>query len=134
MSKAVFIICLLALAGAAQSPTRLFEVRSGGSTQTSIVFRDAAGKEVVIDAFARLGNYQDTIGGRPNPQTKEQFFNSELQQFIRDRVAAARHQIAAENAHKGVDESDLPPRPGAAPTPTPAPVPTLLTPRVRRTP
>lgn len=123
MKKTIILICTLVIFGAAQPPTKLFDVRGGGATQTNIVYRDAAAKDLVIDAFCTLGSYQDTISGLPNPQTRQQFFNNELQQIIRDKVAALRHQVAAAAAHIGVDETDLPSR--VTPTPTPTPVPAL---------
>lgn len=97
-------------------PTKAYDVRQGNQSvdsdstvyprATLIVFRDNAAKEMVIEAFAKLGSYQETINGQPNPQSKQGFFNSELQAFIKERVRDARSRTAHEAV--SIDASDLP--------------------------
>ena len=81
-------------------PNKLFDVRNGNNAvdsdatvyprATIIVFKDNAAKQTVMDAFALLGNYSATLpDGSPNPQSDQQFFNKELQQFIKERVRQA---------------------------------------------
>lgn len=94
---------------------KLFDVRNGNDADRNgtqyphailIAFKDSAAKAEVIEAFAKMGSYQDTINGQPNPQSKNQFFRHELQRYIRDRVVAARDREARESIV--VDETDLP--------------------------
>jgi UTP:GlnB (protein PII) uridylyltransferase len=97
--------------------TKLFDVRNangavdGATTYpqaTIVAFKDATARTNVLDAFALMGSYQDVIDGAPNPQTKQQFFNKELQQFIKDRVRQARDRTAQAAAAAAAVTTDLP--------------------------
>lgn len=93
-------------------PTKLFDVRQGNQSvdadatvyprATLIVFRDNAAKDAVIDAFC------DKFGFVPSgEQTKQQFFNSHLQNHIRaiyrEQKAAAAGLVAAKTAGDAAD-------------------------------
>jgi len=57
-------------------------------------------KTKILNNFCAKHNYQDTINGAPNPQTKVQFFNQVVSEFIRDAVvsqAAETDAITARN-------------------------------------
>ena len=110
----VLLISVLGI-GNAQPPAKLFDVRNGNGVidgantdafATLIVFKDQASKQSVIDAFCKVGGWQALIGGVANPQSKPQFFHSELQKMIRDRVIQGRGQTAHEAVV--VDTSDIP--------------------------
>lgn len=118
----------------AQVPTRLFDVRNGnGLTENSvtynratyIAFKDNAAKDAVIDAICAMGGYQATVpnpaydpkvqGSQPtiaNPQTKQQFYNKRIEQFLRDNYRAWKTSVA-EKAAKATAEAaadaELPP-------------------------
>jgi len=109
---ALAVICL------AQRPVKLFDVRNGGTTATTIEYRDATAKQQVIDAFAAARGYQDTIPDPANPgqvianpQTKQQFFNAALTQFLRDtyktQTVKATLDAQTKAVQKTVDD-DLP--------------------------
>lgn len=117
--KKLFLLLLLALtliqapSFEAQIPTRLFNVQSGNGAvengvtytrATLIAFKDNASKDAVIDAVCVMGGYQDTIDGQPNPQSKQQFFNERIEQFLRDNYKAAKIS-AAEKAAKATAEA-----------------------------
>lgn len=41
-------------------------------------------KQGIVDAFCKIYKYQETINGKPNPQTKKEFTLSKIQGFITD--------------------------------------------------
>lgn len=122
------------IAEPAQIPTRLFAVRNGngltesGTTYTRatyIAFKDNTSKDALIDAVCAMGGYQATVpnpaydpnveGSQPtipNPQTKQQFFNKRIEQFLRDNYRAWKTSVA-EKAAKATAEAaadaELPP-------------------------
>jgi len=103
----ILFVVLFSISVIAQAPTRLFEVRNGGATTTSIEYKDAIAKQAVVDAFCEIGSWTSNLtDAQGRPVTKQQFFNQELQAIIRDRVRAAR----ARTAQKAIviDDSDLP--------------------------
>lgn len=101
---------------------KLFDVRNGNNATigtdtyvnaTIIGYQNGSGKQKVIDAFCKVGGYQDNIPDPsnpeqtiPNPMSRQQFFNRELTQFIKDRIRHARSVTAIEAIV--VDETDLP--------------------------
>lgn len=109
--KIITLALLLCVASvAAQAPAKLFDARSGGATSTVIEFRDADAKIAVIDAFASAGGWLPNLtNGNGQPISKQQFFNRELNAYIRERVIAARRD--AELKKVAVDETDLPEKP-----------------------
>lgn len=122
--KRLFILCLILAAPlAAQAPTKLFDVRNGGATATTIEYKDAAGKATVIDAFCAAYGYAAKVpnpafdGTKPedpvsnpttidNPQSKQQFFNRHLTGYLRGIVENQRGEV--ERKKITVDTSDLP--------------------------
>lgn len=118
----------------AQVPTRLFDVRNGNGLTidsvtynhaTYIAYKDKASKDAMIDAICAMGGYQATVpnpaydpnvgGSQPtiaNPQTKQQFYNKRIEQFLRDNYRAWKTS-AAEKAAKATAEAaadaELPP-------------------------
>jgi hypothetical protein len=130
--KKLFLLVLLAIALVqapsfdAQIPQKLFDVRNGNGLvengvtyprATYIAFKDNAAKDAIIDAFALMRGYQDTVpnpaynpaveGSQPtipNPQSKQVFFNKAIEQFIRDTYKAAK-VTAAEKAAKATAEA-----------------------------
>lgn len=105
-----FLFTFLILAsfglGAVAQKAKIFDVRNGGATSTTIEYPDAASKQAVIDAFCDLGSYSG-VDKDGNPITKQQFFNRELTAIISEKVKRNRHRIA-ESQKPVVDESDLP--------------------------
>jgi hypothetical protein len=112
------LIALLAVFAIAQKPTKLFDVRNGGTTATTIEFRDASAKQAVIDAFAVARGYQVTIADPqnagqliPNPQSKQQFFNAALTRFVNDTYKPQALKLASEAQIKAIEKTisdDLP--------------------------
>lgn len=112
------VLVTFSLFALAQKPVKLWDVRSGGATATTIEFRDASAKQSVIDAFATARGYQDTIadpqnaGQRiANPQSKQQFFNAALTQFVRDVYRQQAVKLASETQTKAIEKTiddDLP--------------------------
>jgi hypothetical protein len=98
-------------------PTKLFDVQNGNGAvldvtyprATLIAFKDNASKDAVIDAFAAMGGYQDTVPDGngstiPNPQTKQQFYTKRITQFIRDTYKSYKISVA-EKAAKATAET-----------------------------
>jgi hypothetical protein len=138
--KKLFLLILLTIALVqvpsyeAQVPTRLFDVRNGNGLTidsvthnhaTYIAFKDKASKDAMIDAICAMGGYQATVpnpaydpnvgGSQPtiaNPQTKQQFYNKRIEQFLRDNYRAWKTSVA-EKAAKATAEAaadaELPP-------------------------
>ncbi len=107
----------------AQAPTKLFDIRNGGPTSTTIEYKDAASKSAVIDTFADLFNYTSKVPNpafdstKPenpttnpstidNPQSKQQFFNRHLTTYLRSHIQEARTR--AEQRKVTVPVDDLP--------------------------
>jgi hypothetical protein len=106
-------------------PTKLFDVQNGNGAvldvtyprATLIAFKDNASKDAVIDAFAAMGGYQDTVPNPaydpavpgstptiPNPQSKQQFYTKRVTQFIRDTYKSYKISVA-EKAAKATAET-----------------------------
>jgi len=108
MRRFIFTLLVIAsfgLAAVAQK-AKIFDVRNGGATSTTIEYPDAASKQAVIDAFCAEGSYNG-VDKDGNPITKQQFFHRELTTIISEKVKRNRHRIA-ESQKPVVDESDLP--------------------------
>lgn len=104
---AILFLLLFSVSVAAQAPTKLFDVRNGGPTSTTIEYKDAASKQAVVDAFCELGSWTaDLKDAQGNPVTRQQFFHRELQAIIRDRIRQARAQVAQKAVV--VNDRDLP--------------------------
>lgn len=117
MKKTLTFAFLILIVGAstAQTPTKLFDVRNGngavlsGVTYTDatlIPYKDAASKQAVIDAFC------DRFGFVPGgPQTKQQFFNAQVTNYIRqvyrEQKAASAAAAASKTAGDAAD-AELP--------------------------
>lgn len=122
MKKLLFLIAFLAFPLTAQVPTRLFDVRNGNgivdganayAAATYIAYKDAASKNKIIDAFCAAYGYQTTIGGQPNPQSKQAFYNQQLTRFIKEVYKAQLVKAAAETAGKNAGDSadaEVPPQ------------------------
>lgn len=112
--KSIVIWLVLVLAVGAQTPTRLFDVRNGGATTIMIEFKDAAAKTALINAFAEQRGYQAEIDSPqegvakiPNPQTKAQFFNKQMEAFLRETYKANSVEKARATAGKAAaDKAD----------------------------
>lgn len=118
--KKLFLLLLLTFALVqvpsyeAQVPTKLFDVRSGNglvesgttySRATYIAFKDNASKDAIIGAFCLMRGYQATVPDPanpgstiPNPQSKQQFFNKAIEQFLRDTYKASKVHAAEQSA------------------------------------
>lgn len=100
---------------APQGPNKLFDVRNnvgGASVLTYIAFKDAAAKDKVVDAFAREYGYQAQIPDPvnpgqtiANPQSKTQFFNQRLTQYLKEVVKADAIKQAATAATKTASDT-----------------------------
>lgn len=105
-----FIFTLLVIVsfglGAVAQKAKIFDVRNGGTTSTTIEYTDATSKQAVIDAFCDLGSYNG-VDKDGSPITRQQFFHRELTAIISEKVKRNRQRIA-ESQKPVVDESDLP--------------------------
>lgn len=108
MKRFILILSFLFLfgLGAIAQKAKVFDVRNGGTTNTTIEYLDAASKQAVIDAFCAEGSYNG-VDKDGNSITKQQFFHRELTAIISEKVRRNRHRIA-ESQKPPVDESDLP--------------------------
>lgn len=94
-------------------PTKSFDVQNGNGAVldvtyprgTFIAYKDNASKNAIEDAFATMRGYQATIPDPanpsntiPNPQSKQQFFQKSVEQFIRDTYKASKVSAAANTA------------------------------------
>jgi hypothetical protein len=61
----------------------------------------------IVDALCATYNYQDTIDGQPNPETKAQFARKMVARMIGDVVRGYRLRLAREAAEVGVADVDL---------------------------
>lgn len=48
----------------------------------------------IRNAFASAYGYQDTINGQPNPETKAQFRDRKIKEFIKGIVRSEEHKAA----------------------------------------
>lgn len=58
----------------------------------------------ILDAFAKAYNYQVTINGQPNPETKAVFARRQVRRYILDIVRSQRHDAAKTTAIAAVVE------------------------------
>ena len=56
------------------------------------------GTQTDLDDFCAVYNYQNTIDGVANPETKVQFFQRKVTEFVWESVKARRTQVAADTA------------------------------------
>lgn len=61
----------------------------------------------IVDAFATAYNYQATIDGQPNPETKAQFTRRMVRQYIIEIVKSQEVQAAVKTAYDSITEVTL---------------------------
>lgn len=122
---ATLLTCSLFVVG--QVPTKLFAVKNGngavdgGNTYpdaTIIIFKNAQAKSATIDAFAQAYGYQANVPAPnnpgqtvPNPVSKQQFFNQQIQKYLSEVVLSAKINVDVEAARKKASDNlkaDLP--------------------------
>lgn len=67
--------------------------------QIILNFPDANETKIIRGAADQLG-YQETINGVPNPETRKQYFKSQMVEFARNLYRANKANQAAEDARR----------------------------------
>ncbi len=96
MKRFLLLFCFISLfgLGVVAQKAKIFDVRNGGATSTTIEYPDATSKQTVVDAFCDLGSYNG-VDKDGSLITKQQFFHRELTAIISAKVKQNRQRIAA---------------------------------------